>query len=110
MKPDTYPMHASPRCTAHSKRTGLPCCNPAVRGWTVCRMHGARGGAGPGKLNPAYRHGGRTKEVQKLRRLVAELSCEAQSVVSRMDHFCAVHWPEAQKPSEEEGSLAWRKK
>lgn len=78
MKPDTYPMHASPRCTAHSKRTGLPCCNPAVRGWSVCRMHGARGGAGPGKLNPAYRHGGRTKEVQEMRRWVAELGRESR--------------------------------
>ena len=78
MKPDTYPMHASPRCTAHSKRTGLPCCNPAVRGWSVCRMHGARGGARPGKLNPAYLHGGRTKEVQEIRRLAAKFTREAR--------------------------------
>ena len=35
-----------PRCTAHSKRTGLLCKSPAVRGWTVCRMLGARGGHG----------------------------------------------------------------
>jgi hypothetical protein len=41
------------RCTANAKhklRAGLEwpesrCDNPAVTGWTVCRMHGARGGA-----------------------------------------------------------------
>jgi hypothetical protein len=35
------PMHkaqAAPRCTARSKRTGLPCRAPAVRGCAVCRM------------------------------------------------------------------------
>lgn len=80
MKPDTYPMHASPRCTAHSKRTGLPCCNPAVRGWKVCRMHGARGGQGPGSLNPAYKHGGRTTENVELRRLVADLARESRRI------------------------------
>jgi hypothetical protein len=29
-----------PRCVAHSKRTGLPCTQWAIRGGTVCRMHG----------------------------------------------------------------------
>jgi FtsX-like permease family len=38
--------HAAPRCTATSKRTGKPCRAPAVRGWHVCRMHGAREVAG----------------------------------------------------------------
>ena len=37
--------HAALRCHARSKRTGLPCKAPAVRGFRVCRMHGARGGA-----------------------------------------------------------------
>ena len=32
------------QCTAMSKRSGQRCKNPAVRGWTVCRMHGAGGG------------------------------------------------------------------
>ena len=34
------------RCTAHA-RTGERCKNPAVTGWTVCRMHGAGGGRPP---------------------------------------------------------------
>ncbi|SLN17272.1 hypothetical protein ROA7450_00545 [Roseovarius albus] len=70
MKSDTNPMqsaHAAPRCTARCKRTGLPCKNPAVRGWTVCRMHGAGGGHGAGQENPAYRHGMRTREWKRIR-------------------------------------------
>jgi hypothetical protein len=39
-----HKAHAAPRCKARSKRTGQPCRSPAVRGWKVCRMHGARGG------------------------------------------------------------------
>ena len=56
-------MHQSPRCTALSKRTGKPCRNPAVKGWSVCRMHGARGGAPKGERNGAYKHGGYTQEA-----------------------------------------------
>src|SRR6478736_2976798 len=55
--------NSAPRCKAKSKRTGKPCQAPAVRGYRVCRMHGARGGAPKGKRNGNYRHGGRTKEV-----------------------------------------------
>jgi len=54
---------AAPRCRARSKRSGLPCRAPAVRGYRVCRMHGARGGAPKGKANGNYRHGGRTNET-----------------------------------------------
>jgi len=65
MKADANPMHAansSPRCTATSKRSGQPCKNPSVRGWAVCRMHGARGGHSPGKGHPSWRHGMRARE------------------------------------------------
>lgn len=47
----------APRCTAMSKRTRQPCRAPAVRGWNVCRFHGARGGAPKGKANGAWKHG-----------------------------------------------------
>lgn len=76
MKSDANPMqsaHAAPRCTAHSKRTGFLCKNPAIRGWTVCRMHGARGGHGQGKANPAYRHGIRSNRFCLMRSLIARL-------------------------------------
>jgi hypothetical protein len=62
--------HAAPRCTARSKRTGKLCRAPAVRGWQVCRMHGARGGAPEGKRNGNYRHGVRSKEMIELQRLI----------------------------------------
>ena len=53
MKSDGNPMqraHSAPRCTAHTKRTGLLCKSPAFRGWNVCGLHGAGGGA-PQKLD-----------------------------------------------------------
>lgn len=71
MKDDANPMqsaHAARRCTATSKRSGQPCKAPAVRGWAVCRMHGAGGGHGPGAVNPAYRHGMRTRDWVEMRK------------------------------------------
>lgn len=78
-KVDGNPMHpaarllAAPRCKATSKRSRLPCLAPAVKGWLVCRMHGAHGGAPPGKANGAYKHGARTAESMALRRAVLEI-------------------------------------
>ena len=83
-KSDGDPMqsaHAAPRCTAKSKRTGNPCRGPAVRGWTVCRMHGARGGARPGPANSNWRHGGRTGEAVALRKMVNAMGWEARKLM-----------------------------
>lgn len=82
MKSDANPMqsaHEAPRCAAKSKRTGLPCKNPAVGGWRVCRMHGAGGGHRAGKANPAYQHGMRTREWSDLRRALAALASEGSN-------------------------------
>jgi hypothetical protein len=71
------PMHrcnAAPRCQAKSKRTGLPCRSPAVGGYRVCRMHGARGGVPEGKKNGNFRHGRRTKEVTEASRLITAMA------------------------------------
>jgi hypothetical protein len=65
--------HDAPRCKARSKRTGQPCRAPAVRGWKVCRMHGARGGAPEGKRNGNCRHGARTKATIELWRFIKSL-------------------------------------
>src|SRR4051794_15105290 len=73
INPMHLPMHLAARCTACSKRTGLPCCAPAVRGWSVCRMHGARGGAPQGAQNGMYRHGQMTQEVLAERRAMSDL-------------------------------------
>ena len=66
--------HDAPRCKAKSKRTGKACRAPAVRGYGVCRMHGAGGGAPKGKQNGNYRHGARTKETIQAVRYVNSLS------------------------------------
>lgn len=88
MKHASNPMHkahAAPRCTAKSKRTGLPCKNPAVKGWTVFRMHGAGGGHGPGKANPAYKHGMRTREAQEMRKDINDLVRLARELEQLLD-------------------------
>ena len=85
MKPDAYPMHCTPRCTAKSKRSGQPCCAPAVRGWTVCRMHGARGGARPGPKNSNWRHGERSGEAVEMRMLANALCRESRKLAGALD-------------------------
>ena len=83
MKSDANPMHkahASPRCHAKTKRTGQACKAPAVKGWRVCRMHGAGGGAPQGSAHPNYRHGGRSAETNRVRNLGAVLSRMARNL------------------------------
>jgi hypothetical protein len=73
-----YPYQKSPRCSATSKRTRKRCMAPAVKGWTVCRFHGARGGAPKGRRNGMYRHGFFTQDAMTKRRLLKEFlrDCE----------------------------------
>jgi glucans biosynthesis protein len=66
--------HNAPRCNAKSKRTGQRCRAPAVRGYRVCRMHGARGGAPEGERNGNFKHGARTKQAIADSRFVNELA------------------------------------
>ena len=61
-------LNAAPRCSATSKRPRHQCRAPAVRGWKVCRFHGARGGAPKGKANGAWQHGRFTDDVMTIRR------------------------------------------
>ncbi len=68
-----YAFQKAPRCSATSKRTGKPCQAPAVRGWTVCRFHGAGGGGPRGKRNGMFKHGLYTKEAIEERRALSAL-------------------------------------
>ncbi len=77
-----YPFQLSPRCSATSKRTRKRCCAPAVKGWTVCRFHGARGGGPKGKRNGQYRHGRYTKEATQERRALSDLLRQAQQALA----------------------------
>ena len=62
MKSDGNPMDPTqrlrdaPRCSARAKSTGQRCQCPSKRGWRVCRVHGAGGGAPRGKAHPNYLH------------------------------------------------------
>lgn len=78
----------SPRCGATSKRTGERCKAPAVRGWTVCRFHGARGGAPKGEQNGMYRHGLYTKEAVEERRLLRELLRQSRKALAALSCEC----------------------
>ena len=80
----TYSFQTAPRCTATSKRTRKPCQAPAVRGWNVCRFHGARGGGPKGKRNSAYRHGMFTCEAIAMRRAVSELVRESRALMDKL--------------------------
>ncbi len=68
-----YAFQKAPRCSATSKRTGKRCRAPAVRGWAVCRFHGARGGAPKGAQNGSYKHGLYTNEAIEERRALSAL-------------------------------------
>ena len=59
-------LHGAKQCTAKSKRTGLPCNNPAAYGCRTCKVHGARRPESikRGEQHPNYVHGGRTLEAQ----------------------------------------------
>jgi len=85
MKTDVNPMHSAPRCTAKSKRSGLPCKSPAVRGWKVCRMHGAGGGHKTGCDHPRFYHGGRSNDTVETRRLITALAREARGHLGDMN-------------------------
>ncbi len=79
-----YSFQKAPRCSATSKRTGEPCKAPAVRGWTVCRFHGARGGGPKGERNGMYRHGLYTKEAVEERRLLHELLRQSRKALAAL--------------------------
>lgn len=68
----------APRCTAKAKTTGCRCKGPAVNGWNVCRMHGARGGAPSGPSNGMWRHGERSGDAQRARQEIRALVKIAQ--------------------------------
>ena len=70
----TQRLRDAPRCHATAKRTLLRCQAPAVRGWHVCRVHGAGGGHSAGPTHPQWKHGGRSGEVVNLRKVTALLA------------------------------------
>ena len=79
-----YAFQSAPRCTATSKRTGKPCRAPAVRGWAVCRFHGAGGGGPKGERNGMYKEGLYTKEAVESRRRLQVLLSQSRKLLSAL--------------------------
>jgi hypothetical protein len=50
------PMHLSQRCGAHSRRSGKPCRNGAMKNGR-CRMHGGKATGAPKGNRNAWKHG-----------------------------------------------------
>jgi hypothetical protein len=48
-------------------------------------MHGAGGGAPCGQLNGNYRHGQRTKEVQRMKAMLRELVTASRKTIGLVD-------------------------
>ena len=68
--------HGAKQCTAKSKRTGLPCKNPAAYGCRTCRMHGARKKESikRGKDHVNFVHGERSLEgIQRHREVMGRI-------------------------------------
>jgi hypothetical protein len=78
-----YPFQKSPRCKATSKRTRKPCMAPAVKGWAVCRFHGARGGAPKGERHGRYRYGLYTQSAIAERARVRDLIRAVRSLCAK---------------------------
>ena len=77
-------MRQALRCHAQSKRSGLQCRAPAVRGREVCRMHGACGGAPKGNRN-ALKHGNFTAEGLALKRQISALARMARETTAAIE-------------------------
>ena len=82
--PMHWPMHQALRCHAKSKRSGLQCQAPAARGSSVCRMHGAGGGAPKGNKN-ALKHGNFTAETLALKRESTALARIARETMAAIE-------------------------
>jgi len=80
----SLPMHQAFRCHAKSKRSGLQCQAPAVRAHSVCRMHGAGGGAPKGNRN-ALKHGLYTAETLALKREIQALARMAREMMAAIE-------------------------
>lgn len=78
-----YSFQSAPRCHAHSKRSKLPCRNPAVRGKKVCRNHGAYAGAPKDNVN-ALKHGKYTQEAISRRMEYRELMRQVRDLLEQV--------------------------
>lgn len=60
------PMHSAPRCLARTRK-GSACQSPAMPNGR-CRMHGGKSPGAPKGNRNAWKHGGRSSEMDALRK------------------------------------------
>ena len=56
-----------------------------MKGWAVCRMHGAGGGAPEGKRNGNYRNGSRTKRTMAAMMAVQAMARLCRQTLDALD-------------------------
>jgi hypothetical protein len=80
MSDEPKQLRGARRCGAKT-RSGKPCRSPAVGGRPRCRMHGCgRGSGGPcGERNGNFKHGRYTQETKELRKMVRQMTREAET-------------------------------
>lgn len=77
-------LEAALQCRATSKRTKQRCKGPAVKGWRVCKFHGAGGGAPRGERHGAYKNGKFTIAARAERAALRKLLKVAKAHVENM--------------------------
>lgn len=58
---------------------------PAVRGWRVCRFHGAGGGAAMGEAHWNFKHGLRAADYTERRKLSRRILSQAKNIIAEVD-------------------------
>lgn len=66
------PFDNVPKCGAHSRRTGMPCRQPAMTNGR-CRLHGGKSTGAPKGNQNALKHGAYTEEVKARNRQIREV-------------------------------------
>ena len=80
-----WPMHQALRCHAKSKRSGLQCRAPAVRGYAhPLDVHGAGGAAPRGNRN-AWKHGAHSAEALALKKQINTLTRTARKAMAAIE-------------------------
>jgi hypothetical protein len=84
------PMHQSKRCGAHSRRSGKPCRNGAMKNGR-CRMHGGKSTGAPKGNRNAWKHGNYFRLVENARHCIPFI--RIKPVFFRAGQRCASDLP-----------------
>lgn len=81
-------LNGAKQCTAKSKRTKLPCNNPAAHGCKTCRVHGARRQETirKGKNHPQFTFGTETREIRAIRAVKLKELKKYAGILKKLNH------------------------